>query len=59
MARIAEGSAHPGTLYVDYVRKDLKKIIEYVVPEGLEGHPNLMSTKQVSLTCLYSDCMRN
>ncbi|CAL1711917.1 unnamed protein product [Somion occarium] len=33
--------------YVDYVSRDLNKIIEYVVPEGRQGLPNLMSTKQI------------
>lgn len=33
--------------YVDYVSRDLGKIIEYVVPEGRQGLPNLMSTKQI------------
>ncbi|KII95454.1 hypothetical protein PLICRDRAFT_48412 [Plicaturopsis crispa FD-325 SS-3] len=33
--------------YVDYVARDLEKIVEYVVPEGREGLPNLNSTKQI------------
>lgn len=41
--------------YVDYVSRDLGKIIEYVVPEGRQGLPNLMSTKQVySLAAHYT-----
>ncbi|KLO03890.1 hypothetical protein SCHPADRAFT_841245, partial [Schizopora paradoxa] len=32
---------------VDFVARDLKKIVEYVVPEGREGLPNLMSTLQI------------
>ncbi|KAL4261561.1 CTD kinase subunit gamma [Pleurotus pulmonarius] len=33
--------------YVDFVQRDLSKIVEYVVPEGRQGLPNLSSTKQV------------
>ena len=32
---------------MDYVARDIGKIVEYVVPEGREGLPNLMSTVQV------------
>ncbi|THH26356.1 hypothetical protein EUX98_g7833 [Antrodiella citrinella] len=46
--------AHSGTdgsqtssYYVDYVSRDLGKIVEYVVPDGRQGLPNLMSTKQI------------
>ena len=41
----------PGTtsFYVDYVARDLGKIIELVVPEGRQGLPNLLSTTQVGL----------
>ncbi|KAH9836478.1 CTD kinase subunit gamma CTK3-domain-containing protein [Rhodofomes roseus] len=50
--------SHPGSVshdpnqqhssyYVDYVARDLGKIVEYVVPEGRQGLPNLMSTKQI------------
>ncbi|THU96741.1 hypothetical protein K435DRAFT_858212 [Dendrothele bispora CBS 962.96] len=35
------------SLYVDYVARDLGKIIEYVVPSGREGLPNLTSAKQM------------
>ncbi|EMD32892.1 hypothetical protein CERSUDRAFT_57744 [Gelatoporia subvermispora B] len=35
------------SFYVDYVSRDLGKIVEYVVPEGRQGLPNLMSTKQI------------
>ena len=38
-----------GTLYVDYVTKDLGKIVNCVVPEGREGLVNLTSAVQVSL----------
>lgn len=39
----------PGTtsFYVDYVARDLGKIVELVVPEGRQGLPNLLSTTQV------------
>jgi len=37
-------------LYVDYVARDLGRIVEYVVPTGREGLPNLTSTKQVRLS---------
>lgn len=44
-------TSQPGTavasLYVDYVSRDLGKIVDFVVPEGREGLPNMMSTKQV------------
>lgn len=43
----AEGSQN-SSYYVDYVSRDLGKIVEYVVPDGRQGLPNLMSTKQVS-----------
>ncbi|KAH9919084.1 CTD kinase subunit gamma CTK3-domain-containing protein [Fomitopsis serialis] len=50
--------SHPGSVshdpnqqhasyYVDYVARDLGQIVEYVVPEGRQGLPNLMSTKQI------------
>lgn len=34
-------------LYVTYVTRDLSKIVESVVPEGRQGLPNLISTKQI------------
>lgn len=37
----------PTSFYVDFVARDLKKIVEYVVPDGRDGLPNLMSTLQV------------
>jgi CTD kinase subunit gamma len=40
-----EASANPS--YVDFVARDLGKIVEFVVPEGRKGLPNLISTKQV------------
>lgn len=48
--------SHDGSqnsFYVDYVARDLSKVVESVVPEGRQGLPNLMSTKQVSIY-LYS-----
>ena len=41
------GSATTSSFYVDYVSRDLGKIVELVVPEGRQGLPNLLSTKQV------------
>ena len=43
----AQSGAAGGSLYVDYVTRDLGKIVDYVVPEGRAGLPNMMSTKQV------------
>jgi len=42
--------AEPGTstsFYVDFVARDLRMIVECVVPEGRQGLPNLTSTKQI------------
>jgi len=36
-----------GSFYVDFVARDLRMIIECVVPEGRQGLPNLTSTKQI------------
>ncbi|KAI0782954.1 CTD kinase subunit gamma CTK3-domain-containing protein [Abortiporus biennis] len=52
LARSYPGAAGPegkpnSTYYVDFVSKDLAKIVELVVPAGREGLPNLMSTKQI------------
>jgi len=33
--------------YIEYVRKDLPKLVDLVVPEGREGLANLMSTTQI------------
>ncbi|KAI0764289.1 CTD kinase subunit gamma CTK3-domain-containing protein [Trametes elegans] len=41
------GSSQPSSSYVDYVSRDLRKIVDHVVPEGRQGLPNLMSTKQI------------
>ncbi|KZT04837.1 uncharacterized protein LAESUDRAFT_657250 [Laetiporus sulphureus 93-53] len=35
------------SFYLDYISRDLGKIVDYVVPEGRQGLPNLMSTKQI------------
>ncbi|EAU91862.2 hypothetical protein CC1G_04629 [Coprinopsis cinerea okayama7 len=51
----SSSAIHPGAaaekqnnnLYVDFVTRDLVKIIEYVVPEGRQGLPNLVSTRQI------------
>ncbi|PCH35507.1 hypothetical protein WOLCODRAFT_125905 [Wolfiporia cocos MD-104 SS10] len=43
----AGGSGGGGSLYVAYIARDLAKIVAYVVPEGRQGLPNLMSTKQI------------
>ncbi|KAF8726188.1 hypothetical protein AX14_007957 [Amanita brunnescens Koide BX004] len=34
-------------LYVDYLARDVAKIVECVVPGGRQGLPNLISTKQI------------
>ena len=47
MSRPPSGSNQPSSSYVDYVSRDLRKIVDNVVPEGRQGLPNLMSTKQV------------
>ena len=36
-------------LYLFFISRDLKKIIDLIVPEGRQGLPNLISTKQVRL----------
>ncbi|KAK7047936.1 hypothetical protein VNI00_006264 [Paramarasmius palmivorus] len=41
------GDSSNANLYVDYVSRDLPKIVESVVPEGREGLPNLVSTRQI------------
>ncbi|KAI0343453.1 hypothetical protein BDW22DRAFT_1355895 [Trametopsis cervina] len=43
----SEGISPSSSLYVDYVVRDLGKIVDAVVPSGREGLPNLMSTKQI------------
>jgi CTD kinase subunit gamma len=37
-----------GNFYVDYVTRDLKKVVDLVVPDGRAGLLNLLSTTQVS-----------
>lgn len=37
------------SFYVDYVARDLSKLVDYVVPRGNEGAPNLMSATQVGI----------
>jgi len=41
-----EGNTN-GSFYVDFVARDLRMIVECVVPEGRQGLPNLTSTKQI------------
>ena len=48
---LGQGVQPESSFYVDYVGRDLSKIVEFVVPEGRIGLPNLMSTKQV---CIFS-----
>ncbi|KAL0568093.1 hypothetical protein V5O48_013899 [Marasmius crinis-equi] len=43
----ATGGSSNTNLYVDYVSRDLPKIVENVVPPGREGLPNLVSTRQI------------
>ena len=38
--------------YVDFVSRDLTKLVEYVVPDGQHGMPNFMSTVQVRSSSL-------
>jgi CTD kinase subunit gamma len=40
-------ASNPGLAYVNYLARDLLAIVAAVVPEGREGLPNLVSTKQV------------
>ena len=46
-------AAQSGSMYVDYVTRDLGKIVDYVVPEGRAGLPNMMSTKQVCSSLVW------
>ncbi|KAJ7459681.1 CTD kinase subunit gamma CTK3-domain-containing protein [Mycena latifolia] len=41
------GSDPGSNQYVDFVKRDIGKIVECVVPAGREGLPNLTSTKQI------------
>ena len=45
----ASSSSSSGAFYVDFVQRDLGKIVSYVVPEGREGLINLMSATQVCM----------
>jgi CTD kinase subunit gamma len=51
---LGQGVQPESSFYVDYVGRDLSKIVEFVVPEGRIGLPNLMSTKQVGTTFVSS-----
>ena len=44
---LGQGVQPDSSFYVDYVGRDLSRIVLSVVPEGRVGLPNLMSTKQV------------
>ncbi|KAH9976105.1 CTD kinase subunit gamma CTK3-domain-containing protein [Lactifluus volemus] len=44
---LGQGVQPDSSFYVDYVGRDLSRIVEFVVPEGRIGLPNLMSTKQI------------
>ncbi|KZV69782.1 hypothetical protein PENSPDRAFT_608211 [Peniophora sp. CONT] len=52
---LAKNSTHPHQLgsgsappyYLEYVSRDLRKVVGYVVPEGRTGLPNLLSTRQM------------
>lgn len=46
---MGQGVQPESSFYIDYVGRDLSKIVEFVVPEGRIGLPNLMSTKQVRI----------
>lgn len=48
---LGQGVQPESSFYVDYVGRDISKIVELVVPEGRIGLPNLMSTKQVRDLC--------
>lgn len=39
-------------LYVQFISRDLTRVIESIVPEGKQGLPNLVSTKQVRIYLL-------
>lgn len=43
----SHSSTANGPQYVDFVSRDLQKVVESVVPEGRAGLPNLTSTKQI------------
>jgi len=40
-------------LYLFFISRDLKKIVDLIVPEGRQGLPNLSSTKQVRCGCPF------
>ncbi|KAG6884725.1 hypothetical protein C0993_008706 [Termitomyces sp. T159_Od127] len=43
----AKGQDRESNLYVNFVARDLGKIVENVVPKGRQGLPNLVSTRQI------------
>lgn len=46
-SEVGRTASATSSFYVDYVSRDLGKIVELVVPEGRQGLPNLLSTKQI------------
>ncbi|KAK0484763.1 CTD kinase subunit gamma CTK3-domain-containing protein [Armillaria novae-zelandiae] len=46
-AKVVRSNRPESNQYVDYVARDLGKIVECVVPSGREGLPNLISTRQI------------
>jgi CTD kinase subunit gamma len=58
LAQVQNSTSIPGTspqnlskepFYIEFVRKDLPKLVDLVVPESREGLANLMSTTQVNI----------
>lgn len=47
VSRSSGTSSKGNKSYVDFVTRDLKKIVDFVVPDGRSGLLNLMSTRQV------------
>lgn len=50
-------TAPSNNLYIDYIAKDLPKIIDLVVPEGRTGLLNFMSTTQVCQLVIRNFCL--
>lgn len=46
--------ANANGLYIQFVSRDLNRIVESIVPDGKQGLPNLVSAKQVRRADLYS-----
>ena len=47
-------SVSNGTYYIDFISRDLDKIIEHVVPDSKDGLMNVQSTSQVRITLFCS-----